>query len=658
MVSGAAGQAWSGLRFERPARPTASIVIPVHNQHRHTWECLRSLAAAADTRGCEVIVVDDGSHDQTRAMLDAVEGIRTLRFDRNRGFVEACNLGGGAARADRIVFLNNDTLVADGWLRPLVETHEQEPGAGVVGAKLVYPDGRLQEAGGIVWRDGSAWNYGRGDDPDQPEYSYARDVDYCSGACLLVDRALFWRLGGFDRYYSPAYYEDVDLCFRARAAGRRVIYQPAARVVHLEGGTGGTDPAAGAKRFQAINQARLVERWADVLRAHREPGVDPALEKERGVQKRALVVDDRVLAPDRDAGSARMWKLIEVLQGLSFKVTFAAAGLGRVEPYVQRLQRRGVEVLYAPFVTSVVEHLRGAGAHYDLVLLSRPDVGAAYADAVRALCPRARLVYDAVDLYFVREGREAELRSDPALQAAAQARKRQEIGVIENADAVLVVSPVDLDVVRREASATPAHVVSDIQDVQGSRRSFADRRDLLFIGGFAHRPNVDAVRYFVECVFPLVRRRLPGVRLHVIGSDPPADVRSLAAEDVNVVGYARDLAPWLADCRVFVAPIRFGSGVRVKVTLSLSHGLPVVATPAAVEGMRLTPERDVLVADAPGAFCSAIARLYEDEKLWTRLSAGGLDTVRRLYSRETARVTLQQVVSPNVPIEIGPAPVE
>jgi GT2 family glycosyltransferase len=644
--AGASGSAaWSPLTLESASDPEVSIVIPVHNNHLYTYECLRALQRTTGARPFEVIVVDDGSHDETPAMLSAMRGIRTVRLDRNRGFVDACNAGGGAARADRLVFLNNDTVPADGWLEALLHTQAQGRRVGVVGAKLVSPDGRLQEAGGIVWRDGSAANYGRGDDPDRPEYSYTRDVDYCSGACLLVDRRLFWSLGGFDPYFAPAYYEDVDLCFRARAAGYRVVYQPAARVAHWEGATAGRDIESGVKRFQALNRWKLVARWGEVLHGHGEPGADPRLEKERGIRRRALVVDDRVLAPDQDAGSARMWALIEILQELSFKVTFAAIGLARVEPYVGRLQQAGVEVLYAPFVSSLPDHLREADSLYDLVLLSRPDVGAALLDAVHHICPRARVVYDAVDLYFVRERREAELRGDAGLRAAAEARKRQEIGVIERADAVLVVSPVDRDVVRREAPETEMAIVSDIKDVHGSARSFAERRDLLFVGGFAHSPNVDAVQYFVREVLPHVRRELPGVRLHVVGSNAPPEVRALASADVSVEGYVEDLAPWLADSRVLVAPIRYGAGVRVKITLSLSHGLPVVATPMAVEGMALVPGRDVLVAETPDELGAAVARLYRDETLWTKLSVNGLETVGRWYSREVARAALEQVVS-------------
>ncbi len=200
------------------------------------------------------------------------------------------------------MFLNNDTLVEADWLDELVRTFETLPGVGLVGAKLLYPDGKLQEAGGIIWRDGSAWNYGRGDDPELPEYSYARQVDYVSGACIMVTADLFREVGGFDMHYAPAYGEDSDLALRIRTLGRKVIYQPLARVVHLEGASSGTDESSGVKAHQPVNAGKLYTRWARTFEQHRLPGVDPHLEKDRGITGRVLFLDACTPTPDQEAG--------------------------------------------------------------------------------------------------------------------------------------------------------------------------------------------------------------------------------------------------------------------------------------------------------------------------------------------------------------------
>ncbi|HET7925690.1 MAG TPA: glycosyltransferase, partial [Rhodanobacteraceae bacterium] len=213
------------------ATPHVSIVIPVYDKVAYTSACLRSLAEHAGAIPFEVIVVDDCSNDRTQERLADVEGIRVLRNAENLGFIGSCNAGAAAARGELVLFLNNDTRVTAGWLEALVRCLDEAPDAGLVGAKLIYPDGRLQEAGGIVFDDASGWNYGRFDDPDDPRYAFRREADYCSGAAILLRTDLFRRLGGFDTRYAPAYYEDTDLAFAVRAAGYKVWYEPASTVV-------------------------------------------------------------------------------------------------------------------------------------------------------------------------------------------------------------------------------------------------------------------------------------------------------------------------------------------------------------------------------------------------------------------------------------------
>ena len=191
--------------------------------------------------------------------LRQIPGIVYLRNETNCGFIASCNRGAQRARGKYLVFLNNDTLVRDGWLRALIDTFSEDPNAGIAGSKLIYPDGRLQEAGGIIWQDASGWNYGKFDDPTKPEYNYLREVDYCSAAALMIPKALFWSVEGFDSRYSPAYYEDTDLAFKVRQAGYKVLYQPLSEVIHYEGATGGTDLSTGTKQHQDINRSTFAD---------------------------------------------------------------------------------------------------------------------------------------------------------------------------------------------------------------------------------------------------------------------------------------------------------------------------------------------------------------------------------------------------------------
>ncbi len=284
------------LAFPPCDNPVVSIIIPAFNQWDYTISCLRSIRANTERIAYEVIVADDGSTDETGNILDHVANIKLVRNERNLQFLQSCNNAARHAAGRYILFLNNDTNVQKDWLLHLLAPAEVDETVGIVGPKLVYPDGRLQEAGGIVWRDGSAWNYGWFDDPEKPAYNFGREVDYVSGACLLVRRDLWEKAGGFDERFAPAYYEDTDLAFQARKLGYRVMYQPESVVVHFEGVSSGTDINAGIKCHQKINKHKFVGKWRRVLvKEHFERGRNLALAIDRGECARVELRRERPL---------------------------------------------------------------------------------------------------------------------------------------------------------------------------------------------------------------------------------------------------------------------------------------------------------------------------------------------------------------------------
>jgi GT2 family glycosyltransferase len=223
----------------------------------------------------EIVVVDDASPGaapgELERMVAGVPGARLLVNEVNLGFLATANRGAAETTGEILVLLNDDTVVLPDWLPQLVRTFREHPDAGVVGGRLLHPDGRLQEAGGSVFRDGSAMKFGYGDrDPDAPLYTFLREVDYVSGAFLATPRALFRDLDGLDPDYGFGFYEDTDYCFRVRRSLRRVLYQPGITIIHVEGGTVGTDTGEGHKRAQVENQARFRGRWDAELRERPE----------------------------------------------------------------------------------------------------------------------------------------------------------------------------------------------------------------------------------------------------------------------------------------------------------------------------------------------------------------------------------------------------
>lgn len=634
------------LRLTTSEKPQVSIVIPVYGQHQTTYQCLKSIAENPPTQAYEVILADDCSPEPAAEALAVVDGVRIVRAEQNQGFVGNSNMGAEAARGEYLVLLNNDTLLTSGALDALVNTFDQHTNVGMVGAKLLNADGSLQEAGGIIWRDGSGWNWGRNQRADDPRFNYVRDVDYCSGAVLALKRDLFTQLGGFDEYYKPAYYEDTDLAFKIRQQGLRVLYQPAAEVFHLEGISHGTDESSGVKAYQVSNGKKFYERWRDVLDTHNENAVDPENQSHRYCKGNVLVIEACMITPDQDSGSIRMLNLLQILRGEGYHVTFIADNLEYREKVVCQLNALGVEVLYGDWAGSVRRALRQRGADLDAVFISRHYIASQYASLVRAVAPRAKLIFDTVDLHFVREEREGELNQDKTLLAQAVQTKRKELDLIRHCDITLVVSEFEKQLLADIAPDARVEIVSNIHSIKPPRPDYTEREGILFVGGFRHPPNIDAMQWYTTDVLPHLETLLPGVKTTIIGSHMPESIKALEAHpSLRVLGFVEDIEPELTRARVSIAPLRYGAGVKGKVNEAMNYAIPVVATACAVEGMHAEDGKDCLIAESGEDFARAIAKVYKDATLWRLISAGGVANLEAHFSPEAARPAIQRILS-------------
>ena len=612
-------------------QPLVSIIIPVYGHWKETFACLKAVAATAGNIPYEIIVVDDCSPDSTGKKLDRIFGLRVIHMPKNGGFIRACNTGLQHARGEIVVYLNNDTEVSPTWLIPIVERME-DPSIGLVGARLVYADGTLQEAGGVVFADGVTENYGNGNNPENHSYTYFRDVDYCSGACLAVRKSILDELGGFDERYIPAYYEDTDLAFEVRRLGYRTVYEPRSLVIHHEGVSNGTDTSQGTKRYQVINKAKFAQKWAKELASQPLSRYqDPDFEMERAVHTKNVVIvcDGAVITPDLDSGSVRMEQILLELLRLGYQPIFIPQNKERPEPYVGNLTKRGIQVVYDSFN----EHGQTNISAYALtillrgnvrgVILSRVGVAAAAIFPVTHALPGVPVIFDTVDLHGTRELREAKLAGDDALITAAHQTKELELGVMRASTATLVVSSEEAKMLHAVHPELPVFVVGNVHVPVEHPAGLQGRRSISFIGSFAHPPNADGLHWYFTEVHPLVREELGDVEVNVYGKNPPESLRVFEGNDVKLCGYAADLADVYNPARLSIAPLRYGAGVKGKVGESLSWGVPIVTTDIGAEGMGLEDRETALIANSPEDFARAIVDGMRDDALWERLSTAG-----------------------------------
>ena len=633
MVEGYEGRKeYPVLSLPAVATPDVTIVIPVHNKFSLTYHCLASLILAYNQATYEVIVVDDCSTDKTIQLPDLVKNVRVITNEYNLGFLRNCNKAVKEALGTYVVMLNNDTEVTSGWLDEMIDTFKRFEGVGMVGSKLIYPDGKLQEAGGIVWGNGQPWNLGNQGNSQAPEWNYARQVDYLSGASLMVPRNVWEEVGGFSDEFAPAYYEDTDLAFKIRDQGYKTVYAPYSVVVHFEGMSNGRDESQGIKKNQLINAPKFRAKWVDSYMANGQPSFDNVpFHKDRGVAYRVLMIDHAMPRPDHDAGSYAAVQEIRMLQANGFKVSFVSENMAHMGKYTDALQKMGVECFYAPFQSSVSQVLESRGNEFDVVYITRYDVAERHLSAVKQFTS-AKVLFNNADLHFLRELRAALAAKQQDLSGPLATRDR-ELALMRQVDGILAYNPTEHAVIMsHNLQADNLHICPWVLDGRGHKTPYEARSGIAFLGGYRHIPNVEAVEFFVEKVMPLLRKRLPGVAFHVYGSSIPDSFDKYASDDVILEGFVESLDDVFESARVMIAPLLSGAGIKGKVLEAMSAGIPQVLTPVAAEATGLSHGVSAMIVEDPQAWVEAIAELYEDELRWQQVSENALALARNNFS--------------------------
>ena len=640
------------LDFTVPEEGAAvSVIMVLRNQFALTMQCLASLRSSFPG-GIELILVDNASSDDTAAIPDLVRGAKIIRCDANLGFLRACNLALDCVTAPSVLYLNNDVVLGSRSVALALARLESDESVGAVGGKVVRTHGLLQEAGCILWRDGSAEGWLRDAVPDAPEANFVRDVDFCSGCFLMVRADLLAQLGGFDDAFAPAYYEEVDLCLRIQAAGYRVVYDPAITLTHLEYASSRSVRAATG--LMAVNRATLRQRHADALRRRpmdRQAKAEAAAFHSRG--RRVLFIEDTAPLHRLGSGYGRAADVLATLVAAGWQATvFPMVPVTTPVFRITAALPETAEVLWDRDRRGLRQLLEERRAYYDLIWVSR-------AHNLRQLIEvlgesseglgKARVVLDTEAVFSVRDRALAQLNHLPFDMQRALGRELEAAWLCDH---IVAVNAQEAELISGH-TGRQAGVVGFRQELRVQPAGFADRGGMLHVGALTTHdsPNVDALRWYLTHVQPVLENMLGAdeARLTVAGHVADGlDLSWLADHPaVTLLGPVTDLAPLYARHRVFVAPTRFAAGVPVKVLEAAAHGLPVVGTDLLLE--QLGWEAGVSMMSAPASdpdhFAASVAAVHDDAALWARVRDAAVERLRQEASPEHFARQLAEAVT-------------
>lgn len=361
-----------------------------------------------------------------------------------------------------------------------------------------------------------------------------------------------------------------------------------------------------------------------------------------GDREVVLVFDERLPTPDRDAGSLRMVRILSILT-TRWRVIFLPFTASNERE--QDLRSAGAEVADIGEYKRLLKSPRVVAA-----IVSRPAMAALLTPRFRQLNPGVRVIFDTVDVHFVRLERECALTADERICAEAARYREIETELARSVDVIWCASVDDERLLRNAVGDCESVVIPTLHEIRDAGTSFEEREGLLFVGSFAHRPNADAVEYFLREIFPLVREEIPGISFTGVGAGPPAEIIDTADERVRFPGYVPDMEPCLRTARLFIAPLRYGgAGTKGKVGEALACGLPVITTPCGAEGFGLTSGTDALIADGPREFANAIVRAYSDKELWSQLSGEGRRKIEDGFTPAAVAAKILASVDPSRP---------
>ena len=615
--------------------PEVTVYIPTYKNYKDTYRCLASLMLNSGEKvAAKFVLVDDAPDAPIKDLISRFfPKVEYLVNNENLGFLLSCNQVAKSCDTTYLVIMNSDTIAYPHWLDSLVELAKSDEDIGYIGSMLVNNDGSIQEAGGTIYKNGWGFSNHAGKDIEAPEANYVREVDCVTGASIFLRFDAFKNVNFFDEIYAPAFYEEYDLAFKMWAAGYRVLFEPRSRIMHLGSGSYGSKRR---DQLSIINHDKFVKKWK--MELEQQPKVDENyfISSYRHKSHTVVVIDDAVPRPDTNAGSQTIFSIVKYLSENNVRVIFWGSEFNVEPKYVNSLRQLGVET-HSP-KEDFFSWFDECEQYIDTVLISRPLVATRFIPYLRDKF-HGKLVYYTHDLHYLRMKRAEEMnyKSNAAWQSASM--QEVEFNIFANVDLILSPSDVETRIIRdilpeREVATVTPYMYEDDQIIRVG--SYENQRYLLFVGGFSHEPNVDAVHFLINEIMPSIWLRQPNLVLMVVGSDFPIALRHNLNEKIKILGHVGDLTDIYLGAFASICPLRFGAGVKGKVIESLRYGIPVITSRTGIEGTYLEDGQELLIADSPTQYSNSVSRLLESKDLWNKLSINGNQYVLKNYNLEIA----------------------
>ena len=619
------------VKFSEAENPKVTFLVWCGTDLSNLVRLLESIKATSAGIAIEVILlVEEIETETARFIENNIRGLAACHTSESAGFLTTLNRAVANSKGEFFAVLKPSVLLRPNWLRELLSGISRDSSIAMVSGKVLAKDGLLDEAGTFLDTSFQLQNYGESDFPERPKYNFIREMECSAGSNALVRKEDFDRVGGFETGLSlPKAFCKLSLTFRERL-GKKIVYTPQAEVIRQDSGKGEALDISG---FLAVkNQDSAIKSSDDDANAR-------ILLNSRSV----LFIDIGLPEHDRDSGSLRAFYLLKLLRDLGNHVIVVPRRGQVASPYFEELIGLGVEVLYAfPDRKGMNQELTALLPFVSIAWICRPQLNREF-EWIFKVNPKIKWIFDTIDLHYVRLAREAEVFKSRRLMKKSARFKKLELSIASRADLTLTVTEDEKNLlegqgVRQVAVIPNIHESHQLSDIPG----FSQREGLLFIGSYHHPPNVDAVKWLVEEIMPIVWEKLR-IPVTLLGNAPGKEVQALESELVKVPGYVQDIAPFFTSHRVFVAPLRYGAGMKGKIGESLAYKLPIVTTAIGAEGVGLTHGVDVLIAEDKESFAGRIIQAYQDEMLWGDLASNS-EKVLSSYSPTQIREKLRTIL--------------